>query len=346
MVEAFNIPLKFKLDAEAKRFIEEIKLDVSGPKGGGGGLGAIAGLGVIAGGIGLIATGIIEIVKKLDVFKPVMALVGSVIKILGEFLRPISDVIILLLMPILQILRPILLVVRQIMQPFRQAAFALSRQAGEARAAGDTGTANILLGLSLQEITLGVQAVFGFFTVSLIQNITSVLGEITKLIANLLINLFAPILQVFGVDVEALSADMGAMIDSGVKAINDFAGVAIASFILIQQGLITKAAENVGGNIQKEFGLVKDTLNDTFVGENNSFKSVFEDLATGIQGSFNNIDSAMGSFVDGLERTAVRIRSIDTGGGRSRSSFVNKVSSFFGIKDRSSGILNEPRTNI
>lgn len=324
MVEAFRIPISFELDAKAKSFVDDLKKSVSGvtekvkggAAGGGGALaGGIAG-GLVGAGLGSIL-GIAE--KILSNFKSLMNLVSVVVKVVVEFLRPIADVIMLLLLPVLQILKPILVVVRQIMAPFRQIAFKLSKEGAAALREGDTGKAAGLFGLSITQSVLGLNAVVAFLTAGIIEQLTTLSGEVLKLTTELLGNLFRPLLEFFGVNVDQSIQDINSFIDSGIKNVNDAIKVAMGLAISAQQLGIVKLAEKLGVDISTEYTKVNDVLSELLVGEENSFISTFDDMTSEFESSLIKFDDALlgpNSIVAKVEEAARRLNG-DSGGGGS-----------------------------
>lgn len=251
--------------------------------------GAAAGLGFAG------ATGIASLVAGLKVFEPIVNIVKKTLDLLSQFLQPIADVILLLLMPILQILKPILIVVRQIMQPFRQLAFSLSRQAGQALREGDKTEAAGLFGLSFAALGLGVEAVFAFFTKETIKGFISSLGELFK----------------------AIFPFLSDQIDVGIKAAQDSIDFAVASLITTQAFAISKAATELGADVTREFGNIVGLMNKMFIGEDNSFKATFDALTTvmtdklqpELDEALGNFSSSLGNFVDDINAKARGIRS-------------------------------------
>lgn len=317
MVEAFKIPISLELDAKSKSFVEDLKNSVSGVanKAGVGG-------GAVAGGVagGLIGTGIgaiLEVVGKiLSNFKGLMNLAGTVIKVLVEFLRPIADVIMLLLMPILQILKPILIVVRQIMAPFRQIAFNLSKEGAQALREGDQGKAAGLFGLSIAESLLGVQAVFSFLTAGIIEQLTTLGGETLKLLTSAIGNLFRPLLEFFGINVDKAIIGINNFIDNGIKGVNDAIKVSLGIALSAQQLGIAELAAKLGVDISSEFTTVNDTLREFLVGSDNSFVSKFDELTTDFENRLiPEMGNALDSMVSKFETAAERINNINVRGG-------------------------------
>lgn len=334
MVEAFVIPLKFKIDSATRRQLDNIQVGGGGKKGGpGGGIAKTAGLGAIFGGGGGAAgslgtaLGIGALVgvavQILSQFKSVTSIAGVIIKVLIEFLRPIADVVLLLLMPVLQILRPILQVVRQIMAPFRQLAFSLSRQGSEALREGDTGQAAGLFALSFQAILTGVQAVFGFFTQGILSQIIDASGFLLKGIFNIMATLIGPILQFFGVNVEQLVLGFEEKIDGATKLMKDGLALGLATIFSLEALGIAKLAEQLGADVSLEYKKVNDTLGELFIGEENSFKATFEDMTDAFENSVTNFDNVLlgpNGLVSKFEEAANRIGNIQVsaggGGGR------------------------------
>ena len=334
--------MRLELDAQSKRAIEGIKQEINvsatpgRPKGGGGIATAGVGIGLIAGGIGGIAIAAIEILKQLEVFKPILTIAKGIIKVLGEFLRPISDVIVLLLLPILQILKPILLVVRQIMAPFRRLAFSLGRQAAEARAGGDTAAATGLQALSIAAIGQGVVATFAFLTQGIVTSMIDTATFILQSLVGILGTFLAPILSLFGVNADEVVSFLNGKITEGAQIAKDSIGVGIAVVLSTQTALIVAAAAALGADVSTEFGAVNQTLGDLFVGDTNSFKSTFDDFTVGLETQVGNIDNALGGLIDRMKARAEEINAIDVrSGGGGGGGFLNTLGRFGGPITRS-----------
>jgi hypothetical protein len=323
MVEAFKIPLSFDLDANAKSFVEDLKKAVGGvakkteKKSSGIGT-AIAG-GVVGGLIGGGIASLEDFIKKvLSGFKNLTQLTSTIIKVVLEFLRPIADVVMLLLMPVLQILKPILVVVRQIMAPFRQIAFQLSREGAKALGEGDTAKAAGLFGLSIQQGLLGVQAVFGFLTTGILEQLSTLGGEVLKLLTTVIGNLFRPILEFFGVNVDKTIQDINSFIDSGIKTMNDAVRLALGISFSAQQLLIAKLAEQLGVDISEGMTEVNNVLRDKLVGSDNSFIATFDEMTTSFENSLTKFDNVLlgdNGIVAKFEEAANRLDSAGGGGG-------------------------------
>lgn len=349
MVEVFRIPINLKFDAEAKKFAKNLEKGVSGVgtsvSGGQRGLGVeklaigetvgdiiqSAGketktaskktgglLSGILGKVGLAAGGIGILIALLDAFKPIVNIAKQVVKMLFEFLRPIADMVVLLLIPILQIIKPILQVVRQIMAPFRQLAFKLSREAVQAGKEGDPLAAAGLFGLSFQAIATGVQAVFGFFGKTLIDQIVDLSGFLLKQITGVLISLIGPILSFFGVNVDNVIISIEGFIDRGTKFIKDAMGFGLATIFSLETLGIAKMAELLGADVSKEYQKVNDILGEIFIGEKSSFKSTFENMTTAFENTllpkFDDVLLGPDGIVAKFQKAADDINSINIQG--------------------------------
>jgi len=366
MVEAFKIPIKLDFDAAAKRFANNLEKGATGVggrlQGAGRGLqpekiaiGETVGdilqdagkdtkaaskksgdlLGGILGKVGIASAGIAVLIGFLDAFKPIINIAKQIIKVLFEFLRPIADVILLLLMPVLQIIKPILQVVRQIMAPFRQLAFSLSRQAVQAGREGDTTAAAGLFALSFQAMGLGIQAVFGFFTKSIVDQLVDLSGFLIKQVTGVLISLVGPILSFFGVNVAEVITGIEGFIDRGTKTLKDIMAFSFSTLISVQALGIAKAAESLGGDVSTEYQKVNDILGELFIGGENSFKSTFENMTVAFEGTLVNLDDVLlgpNGIVAKFQRAANEINAIDinvggSGGGSSSGigGFANAI---------------------
>lgn len=294
--EAFRIPIKFDIDASTQRQLDSLKVSVGGGRRGGGAAGGIAGTaglaGVVggakggAGGIGaalgigaLIGVGI----QILNQFKAVKSIAGAIIKVLIELLRPISVVIITLLLPILQILRPILNVVRQIMQPFRQLALSLSKQAGQALKEGDNAGFAGLTGLAIETSLLGIQAVILGLLQPVLNAVIDLQASVLSGVVGAIGELFRPILELFGVNVDDAILFAQTRITEGAELAKDALGAGIASFLLLETGLVAAAAKSLGADVSKEFGVVSDMLLKRFVGDDNSLLSGVVELSDNLK---------------------------------------------------------------
>lgn len=294
--KAFSIKFNPKMNGETKGLLRSLSKSAGGVA---GGLGAAAGA---AGPAGIMAA----LVASLKVFEPIRKIAGQIVNMLGEFLRPISDVILLLLRPILQILRPILLVVRQIMAPFRQAAFALSRQAGQAFREGDMARGTALVGLSIAEIAVGIQAVGLFFMKEMLKTLIDSFGQ-----------LFGPLFSFFGIE-----------IDNAVKLAKDAIDFAAGTLIAAQAFAIATAAQALGADISTEFTAQVAVLKKFFVGEDNSFSSTFKNFTDKmIDSLIPEMDGALNSMINSFEGAAARIRNINTQAERSERESGNSRTS-------------------
>ncbi len=270
--KAFQIKIEPKMNRQTSGLLESL---------GKTGASALGGIGKFAG-----IAGIAAIIASLKVFQPVINIAKNILNMLGQFLQPIADVVILLLQPILQILKPILIIVRQIMAPFRQLAFSLSRQAGQALQAGNKAEATGLFGLSIAAIGTGISAVFAFFSKEIIKSFLDGLGEIFKVI----FPFFAE------------------KIDLGVKLGKDAIDFGVTSLITAQSFAIAKAAQAFGADVSTEFGNIVDLMNTLFIGEDNSFKSVFDTMTNVMQNSIQpELETATGNFLGALDSFIIGI---------------------------------------
>lgn len=300
--KAFKIKIEPEL-GQAKSFLSGL------------GLGGVAKGGVAAGAGLAVGGGLVQLISSLKVFDQVKKIMQQVLNVLGEFLRPIADVLVILLKPILQILRPILQVVRQIMQPFRQAAFALQRQAGEKLREGDKAGFIGLNLLALGEIGVGVNAVFAFFAKESLKALISGVTEIVVGLTGALAELFRPIIEFFGGNVDEMKEKMADSIRGFGQAGQDAIDFAFGSLIAVQAAAIAKAAQALGGDISTEFTKQIDVLKDFFVTGDNSFAGTFNQFTGFLETEVNNnLKTSLDGIVERFQSAANEINNIQIGG--------------------------------
>lgn len=333
--EAFRIPIKFDIDASTQRQLDSLKVSVGGGRRGGGaassaagtvglagivgGAGGKAGLGAALG-IGTLIAAVLQIVRQ---FKAMTSLVGAVIKMMVELLRPIEIVIVTLLLPILQILRPILNVVRQIMQPFRQLALSLARQAGQALREGDNEAFAGLTILSVQAGLLGIQAVILGLLQPLLESVIDLQANVLSGVIGAIGELFRPILEFFGVNVDNAVLFAQTKITEGAELAKDALGVGIATVLTTQAASIAAGAARLNVDVSKEYEGINDMLRKNFIGDDNSFLGKFNLLTEALTGLINpggKLDQSLRDIVTRFQTAAkdiddISIRGRDSGGG-------------------------------
>ena len=247
--------------------------------------GVMKGLG-IASIVGMIA-------KIVSMNKGLMSVLGGIIKMVGYLLKPITDVIMVLLMPILLVLKPIVMMVNQIMAPFVRQAMLMMREGAAQISGGDVsgGLETITGGVSV--MMSGLQVVINGLLSTLlsgtIQSMLQIGGQFLIVVINSMLEFMRPLLQMFGVNVDAAKLFVSNNINDATNSLSTEVGG-------IVDGVFGTISASASGNAAMISELVGVDSKDFQISANKVLKDVFNDAPNSIKGTWKSMIGTEAGF--------------------------------------------------